>query len=298
MLLAQNYNLRKQTLISMFLVLFSSFCFSWGVSLVKLVSPTLPSLMVLFFRSLFAFTFLLPFILRHGMKNLKTTRLPLHLTRVVFITAALFSTYFAYRQLPLATSSAIGFTGPLITSFLAFLFLKETNSPVRWLLIGLGYGGILIMLQGFSFHLGLPILMAFVANLLASGSNILSKKLLTTESSATLLFYATGASMILSGIASIGIWQMPSIVDIYLLMGVALCGLLSNATLVEALKYGRASFVAPFEYTRLIFATTIGYFLFQEIPSLNVLAGACIIAVSTLLLSRMELKERTVKISP
>ena len=106
------YDQRRETFLSMFFVLFSSFCFSGGISLVKLITPSVPSLMILFFRCLFAFIFLLPFVLRHGVKNFKTTRLPLHLTRVIFISVALFSTYFAYRNLPLASSSAIGFTDP------------------------------------------------------------------------------------------------------------------------------------------------------------------------------------------
>lgn len=283
---------KRNTLISIFLVLFSSFCFSCGISLVKLVTPSLPSLMVLFFRSLFAFAFLLPFALRYGIKNFKTTRPTLHLARAVLISAALFSTYFAYRHLPLSTSSAIGFTSPLLTSFLALLFLREKISPQRWLLIGLGYVGILLMLQNFSLFLGLPIAMAFVANLLASGSSIVSKKLLSTESAISLLVYGIGINMIISGLAAISIWQLPSWTDIFLLMGVALCGLLSNAGAVKALEYSKASFVAPFEYTRLIFATTIGYFLFQETPAVNVLMGAVVVVLSTYLLSRMELREK------
>ena len=285
---------RKQTLISMFFVLFSSFCFSSGISLVKLITPSVPSMTILFFRCLFAFLFLLPFALRHGIKNFKTTRVPLHLTRVLFISAALFSTYFAYRNLPMASSSAIGFTGPLFTTLLAFFFLREKLTYKRWLLIGVGYLGVVTIFQGVSFSLGLPIAVALLANILASGSSIVGKKLLSTESSITLLLYGTGATLILSSIAVIGMWQLPSLRDIFLLMGVALFGLLSNFATVEALKYGKASFVAPFEYTRLIFATVIGFLFFQEIPHINVLAGAAIIAASTYLLTRLELSEKKV----
>ncbi len=287
-------NQRKQTLISMFFVLFSSFCFSGGISLVKLITPSVPSLMILFFRCLFAFIFLLPFAFRHGIRNFKTTRVPLHLTRVIFISVALFSTYYAYRNLPMASSSAIGFTGPLFTTLFAFFFLREKLTYKKWLLIALGYVGVLTMFQSFSFSFGIPIAVALLANILASGSSITGKKLLTTESSITLLLYGTGATLLLSSVAVIGTWQLPPLRDIYLLIGVALCGLLSNFATVEALKYGKASFVAPFEYTRLIFASMIGYLFFEEIPHINVVAGAIVIAASTFLLTRLELSEKKV----
>ena len=156
----------------------------------------------------------------------------------------------------------------------------------------MGYVGVLTIFQGFSFTLGLPIGVALLANILASGSSIVGKKLLTTESSTTLLLYATGATLLLSSVAVIGIWQIPPLKDIFLLMGVALCGLLSNFATIQALKYGKASFVAPLEYTRLIFATVIGFLFFQEIPHINVLAGAAVIAASTFLLTRLELSEK------
>ena len=278
-------------LISVGFVLLASLCFTTGVTLVKMVSTEAASVMILFLRCFFGFTLFLPFALRKGTKNLKTTRLPLHMLRVLFIGGSLVCTYYVYRHLPIATASAIGFTGPLFTTLFAYFFLKEHLHFKKWVVIIAGYLGVLVIFQDFSFTSGLDVGMALLANLLAAGAIILAKKLLTTESTTTLVFYTTFATFVLATCAAAGVWQLPALRDILLIAGVALSGVLANVLGVQALKYGKASLVAPLEYTRLIFAVVLGYLIFQETPQMNVLLGGAIIALSTYLLTRMEMKE-------
>ena len=160
--------------------------------------------------------------------------------------------------------------------------------------LGLSWG-LLVMTRSFSLVLGSEIGIALLANILASGAIVIAKKLSFTDSVTTLIFYSTLGSFILSTVVILWVKEWPPTKDILLLIGISICGVLSNTFYVNALKYGKASLVAPLEYVRLIFAAAMGYLFFQEIPDKYVILGAVVIACSTFLLTRMELSENTFK---
>ncbi len=62
------------------------------------------------------------------------------------------------------------------------------------------------------------------------------------------------------------------------LAAIGLCGGLGHIFLTESYRLAPASVVAPFDYTAMIWVFLLGYFFFNELPSLYVLAGTCIIA--------------------
>lgn len=276
--------------LSICLMLLWALCFTVAMALAKLISSHVPSLMILFFRCFFGFLFFVPFAAKVGIKGLQTQHPFLHSLRVIFTASAIFCTYYAYRHLPLVTASAIGFTSPLFTTVFAFLLLGEQVSSKKWLAILAGYLGVLVILRPFSFHFGKTLYIALLANMLASSSLIVAKKLTSTESTVTLLFYANAAIFLLSAVAVVWVWQTPSLIDICILAGIGLAGVLSQYLYIEALKIENPSFLAPLEYTRLIFATLVGTIFFHERFDLWSIIGALIIILATFSLSRLEMQ--------
>jgi drug/metabolite transporter (DMT)-like permease len=267
----------------------SVFSFTLGMALTKLISPSISSLTILFFRSFSGFFFFLPFACRKKAKALKTQQIPLQIFRSILICLAMLCTYYVYRKLPLTTASAIGFTSPLFTASFAFLFLKEKLSFKQWIYIFIGYLGVLVIIPPSSFVISQEIWIALLANALASIAIIMAKKLASSIPTTTLLFYSMGTSFVFSSLVILGGWQSPNLQDILIMAGIGLCGLLFNGFYIQALKYGKASLAAPFEYTRLIFASIIGYFVFYELPDPRLIGGALIIALSTYFLTKEEL---------
>ena len=61
------------------------------------------------------------------------------------------------------------------------------------------------------------------------------------------------------------------------LIGAGLLGGIGQILLTSAYRYGDASVIAPFEYASMLFAIAIGYAVFEEVPTLGMLAGSAVL---------------------
>ncbi len=270
------------------------FILLWGLSIstamafAKALSPEVNNIVVLFMRYFFGFLFISPFIFRSGLSGFATSRLFLHLIRVLCVGVATGCTYYAYRNLPLAMATSIGMTGPLFITILSLIFLKDSISLSKWSLILFGYLGVLVMVRPHEMAISLGVWVELVANLFAAFAIICTKLLSRTESTRTLMLYTTTATTVIAGLFVLGVWKTPDPQDLILLMAVGASGVFSQFCYVKALKYARPSYLAPFEYTRLCFAVPVGYFFFQETPTFWTFLGSLMIVGSTYGVTRLE----------
>lgn len=263
--------------------------FSTAMSLAKLLSPSVNPVTLIFSRSFVGFIAALPLFLKNGiLVHLKTTRLNLHLFRILVVSCAMGCTYYAYRELPIAYAAAIGQTGPLFTTVLAIILLRERVKWFKWAALGLGYVGVLVMIRPTEGVIEGTTLIALLANFLAGIGIVTSKKLTETDSSETILFYATFGVLTVSGVLSLWFWNSPSLEDLTKLAGMGVTGVLSQYCYIRSLQCAPASFVTPFEYSRLCMMVPIGYFFFQEIPDVWTIIGSLIIIVAIIFLTRTD----------
>jgi drug/metabolite transporter (DMT)-like permease len=263
--------------------------FSTAMSFAKALSPDVDSVIVLFMRYFFGLLFFSPFIMRVGIKGFSTKRLPLHLLRVIFVGVAMGCTYYAYRNLPLALATSIGMTGPLFTTLLSLLILKDSVSFSKWLLIIFGYLGVVVMVRPHEMPVSLGVWVELFANLFAALAIVCTKLLSRTESTVTIMLYTTTATTFFGGLVAISVWKTPALHDLIILMAVGAFGVFSQYAYVSALKYANPSYLSPFEYTRLCFAVPVGYFFFQELPTVWTFVGSFMIIAATYGLTRLEL---------
>jgi drug/metabolite transporter (DMT)-like permease len=73
---------------------------------------------------------------------------------------------------------------------------------------------------------------------------------------------------------------MPGLADLALLISVGILGGIGQILMTQSYRYADASLIAPFEYTTMIWALLIGWFLFDDLPTTAVLVGAAIVAGS------------------
>jgi drug/metabolite transporter (DMT)-like permease len=64
------------------------------------------------------------------------------------------------------------------------------------------------------------------------------------------------------------------------MVAVGILGGLGQIFLVQAYRYGDASLIAPFEYSTMLWAVAIGWFVFGDWPATTVLVGAAIVIAS------------------
>lgn len=270
------------------LKLLSTLMFALMGAQVRYLGGAYPVGEVAFFRALFA---LLPILAVFGwrgeLRGALRTRRPLdHVLRGIFSIVGTFCTFGALARIPLADFTAIAFVAPLITVVFAALFLKEHVRAYRWTAVGIGFGGVIFMLQP---HLGLqgelttPVLVglgfAFTNAMTAAGATIQIRRLTATETTASIVVFMTLLVMLFS-LLTVGFgWRMPArTIELAALIGVGVSGGLGQMFFTESYRYAPASLLAPFDYSAMLWAFILGFALFAEVPTAPVLVGAVIVA--------------------
>lgn len=274
----------KPTIKSASLAIISALSLSVLMSLAKQLHTDIPTTLVVFIRSAFGLLFFLPVIIVNRRAIQKTKKLPLHILRITLTVTAMLCTYYAYRNLPIVFATAIGMSSPLFTTTLSFIILKEQSIRAKWLAVILGYTGVVIILRPTSFVFDLGTLSAIIANILAATALIVVKILSRYDSAVTIMFYTTIGIAIASGLYSFHAWQLVHLKDLLLLSTMGFLGAVSQFCLINAIKCSSPSFVAPFEYTRMFFATLIGITVFHEVLGIYIIAGSVLILLSSYML--------------
>lgn len=264
-------------------------------ALIKATDGTVPAGQVVFFRSLFAIPIIVAWLLLRGqLREGLHTRNPLgHVWRGLCGTTAMGLGFAALALLPLPEVTAIGYAAPLLTVVFAAMFLGEEVRIFRIATVAMGLVGVLIILSprlsGVSDG-SIDNGEAFGAMLVLTGAvfsalaQVFVRKLVTAEKVTAIVFYfsltATGISLITLPFG----WVVPDARTAATLIAAGLLGGVGQVLLTSSYRYAHASVVAPFEYASMVLALLVGYFIFDEAPTLVVLAGAAIVVSAGILI--------------
>lgn len=241
-----------------------------------------------FARALFSFVLVVPFLLRAGPGALGT-RYPIqHGIRAFCGAFAMICSYYAVGRLHLADFTALTFTLPLFVTLVAVLLLREAVRWRRWVATAVGFFGVLIMVRpgASTFDPAAPVALLSVLGIAIAVCMV--KRLPTGESYATLLAYFCLMSLAITAVPAALWWTPPTARQWLLLAGVGSLGVASQAMILCAYRSGEASFVAPFDYLKLILAGLIGFAAFGEVPGPWTLLGAAVIVGAALYIARRE----------
>jgi len=257
--------------------------------LVKLLGQSLDSLQIAFFRCLFGFLAILPFVLlQKGHHAFRTTHPVGHFLRGVLGVAAVIAGFYATTRLPLTDSTAISFTAPLFMILTAIFVLGETVRWRRGLATAAGFIGVLIMVRPDRGAIDAAAAIALFGAFLGALSTTLIKRLSTTEPALTILVYFGLFSTLLTAVPAWLAWRQPEPSQWVMLALVGAIGAIGQFFQVRAFAIGELTAVAPIDYARLIFAGILGFVVFAEIPDRYTVAGAAVIVGSTLYIAYRE----------
>lgn len=213
--------------------------------------------------------------------RLKSNRLPVHFRRAMMGMVGMFFTFGAPLLLPLAESTALGFTTPIFAVILSALLLKEHVGPVRWLAVALGFAGVLIIARpgdaaipplGAAVGLGAGFMVALIS--------IQVRDLGRTDESISIVFWfaALSAPVLALGLpfyaSQHSAWQW------LLLIGAGVIGCLGQILLTAALRYGQVASVIVMDYSALVWATLYGWLIWDEMPPTATWLGAPVIIMA------------------
>lgn len=254
--------------------------------LIKAAGPV-PAGEITFFRSFFAIFPILIWLTWTGTlrKALVTNDLWGHVWRALVGVAAMSCFFFAITRLPLPETTALGFASPLFVVVLSAVFLRETVRWYRWSAVAAGLAGVLIIswprFTAFDGDwageqtLGAAAVLA--GAFLAALAMLFVRRLVKTESTQTIVLYFSIISA-LAALASAPFgWIEPTARQAALLITAGCIGGVAQILMTEGYRHAEASVLAPFEYVSMIVAIIIGYAAFDEVPTVNTLAGASIV---------------------
>ncbi len=259
-----------------------------GVLVKQLTLEGLSFWQVAFARAFFALLPLLPFLWVEGARALRSDYPLTHLARALCGAGAMTAGFYALSELPLALVTAIGFTSPLFTTLLSALVLRELVRWRRWSATLIGFLGMLVMVRPGAAAFEPAMLAAVGMALGIACAVVLVKRFPRSESQTAMLVWFCLASIVTTAGPAVADWQWPDATQWLLLLGVGLVGVAAQAMIVKAYRTAEASFVAPFDYSRLIGAGLLGFLFFAEVPDLYTLLGALVIVASSLYIARRE----------
>lgn len=259
----------------------------------KLLVPHYPSMQIAALRGASSIPFVLVWIvprLRAGA--LMRVRWGLHALRGVASIVMMASFVFALKSMSLATSYTVFFIGPPLVAALSVPLLGERVGTSRWIAIGVGLLGVLVVLRptgdGLMTTAGLAMVVSAIAYALSS---ITVRVLARTDSMQAMVLW-----MLVSLTVGAGTLAWPDWVPVQpehwpLVAGIGAAGALGQYTLTLAFSRGEAAAVAPFEYTALAWGVGLDAVLWGAVPDAATWIGATIIVGSGLALLKGEARE-------
>jgi len=261
---------------------------------VKWLGQDYPTMQIVFFRSLFAFVPLAFLIHRFGgiRVALRVTTPWGHVVRCLCGTGAMFLIFYAYANMKLADAVAIGFAAPLFITLLSVPLLGEKVGIRRWSACLAGFSGVLIMIRPGPGILESIALVPLLAALFNAGAMIYVRRLSRTESVASIIFWFTVSTTLLSGLFMPFQWVMPQGWDWLLLIMVGLIGGAAQIATTSAFSQAPAAAISPFKYTSMIWAVLIGWLIWGETPGLHIWLGWPVVVASGLYIVYRETRLR------
>ena len=255
---------------------------------VKFLSDDLHPIIICFYRSLMGLILITPFVVRNNFRALQTKNMRLQIFRASINVISMICWFSAIGMMHFEKATALGFTTPLFTTVLAVIVLGEVIRFHRTAALLLGFIGIIIIIRPGYVPFEFGTILMLVASFSFSFVLIFVKKLSATDASITIIFYHLLYMTPVFFILSLFYWENINLnqLIIFTLMGAS--GLLSHWCLAQAFKMSDTTFVMPLQFTKLIWASLIGLFLFAEQPDIWTWVGGVIIFISVVYITYRE----------
>ena len=275
--------------------------------ILKLLSDRYPLSEAMVLRSLAAIPCLLVLVrlLDGGFSGLISASWPMMLWRGILNFLAYTAYYLALAALPIATTVALYFTAPLFITLLAVLWLGERVALHRWMALGLGFVGVIIMVRPGGALFDWAALLPVFCGLAYALSMVMARRMGQRDSAAAMAFWGNlaflGCSLALAlafgnGALEAGLhpslsfltraWTWPTAMDAALMAACGFIAAVGLTLLTQAYRVGSSAMVAPFEFSFAFWGVLWGWLFFDQLPDgMGWLGIAVIIAAGTYVLT-------------
>ena len=250
--------------------------------MVRFLGNDLHPFVIAFYRNLFGFIAVLPLVLRAGVAGLKTAKPGIMLLRGISGIIAMLTWFYGLATVPTAEATALSFTAAIFSALAAFVFLSERMRLRRWLAIGGGFIGVLVVLQPNSENYTPYMLLVLVSCVFWGLSVTIVKYLTRTDSTTSIVAWMSILITVLSLPAAALFWHWPDPDQLILLGIMGVLGTLGHLGMARALSLADTTAVMSIDFMRLIWGALIGFYFFSDPFEINTWIGAVIIFSSGL----------------
>ncbi|RZJ26121.1 MAG: DMT family transporter [Haliea sp.] len=244
-------------------------CFVTNDALVKFASQSMPSAQLIFIRGCMSVLLVLAVAhalgatarLREATRGWVAGRALVDATATMLYLGSLF-------HLPIGNATAINLAAPLFMTVFAALFMAERVHGARWLAVGLGFLGVLLVIQpradGFNYYA----LVCLLGTLFHAARDLMTRRIhsgipsiLITLATAVAVTVVSGLGSLLQGWKAFGWFEF----GLLALASVFLTG--GYYFIISSMRHGEMTLVAPFRYSGLLFALVLGYLIWDDVPN-------------------------------
>ncbi len=247
-----------------------------------LITAGLPALQVVFSR--YAGAFLTAFVLflpRGGLGEFRSNRPGIQLARAFALLGSTIFNFLALSYLPITLTIAMFFAIPIVTTLLSIPVLGEKVGLKRFLAVVVGFVGVLVIVQPWGAQFHWAIFLSLGALVSASIYFVLTRLLAGIDNNSTSQLWSNGvATLALAPVAlNETVWPADGL-TIFVFLFIGFLGGISHMLATLAYRFAPAATVAPVVYVQVIYATAVGYVVFDTLPTVWTALGTAIIITS------------------
>jgi len=285
---------RPRPLLALFVRLLAAFALATMGMLVKLAGERGAHLIeLIFWRQLLTVVLLGTGLTLTGrLAMLRTQRLPAHARRAASGLFGMIFTYGAVLLLPLTEATTLGFTAPVFAVLIAIVLFRERIGRYRWGAVGMGFAGVIVVMQPFAgLHEGVTlagVAVGLVAPFMVALISFQLQDLTTTENPWSIVFWFAALTTPVAALALPFVIAGHDLQTWALILGMGLVGAAAQMLLTTSLRFGSAAVILLMDYTALLWASFYGLYVFDRAAPASLWLGAPLIIGAGLLIAWRE----------
>jgi drug/metabolite transporter (DMT)-like permease len=247
---------------------------------IKAMVLELPPMQAAWLRWITGILCIAPFALAGGAAAIHTRELRLHGLRSLFHAGGYALWYSGVGLIPLATTAALSFTGPLFVTLGAALFLGERVRAARWLGVVAGFAGVLVILRPGLVEMNVGSLLILASVPLIAGSNLVAKVVAGRDTPVQVVFWQSVLAAILFAPAGLWTWQEPGAWQLLLAVLAGFFGTLGYFLMTWAFRLLDISALQPLAFLGIVWASLFDLAVFGRTADAWTFVGAAIVVAA------------------
>lgn len=274
---------------------------------VKYASQSLPGGQLIVLRGAFAIVFLFAMawwmgFVRGPQARLRDLTHRSLITRALFDSMATLTFLTALFHLPLANATAINMAAPLCITLLSVIWLRERISALHWLIIAVGFVGVLLIVQPASEGFNGYSLVCLLSTVFVAFRDLYTRRI-DAATPSIVITIGTAIAVTTSGavLSLFQKWQPVTLPQLAMLAAASVFLSSGYMLLIRAMRAGDVSVVVPFRYSGLLAAVAVGYGVWGEIPNALAWLGIALLVAAGLYVvisERARARDRVLEAAP